>query len=122
MAKKILAYFFAAILILSGVMHVVKPEAYAAMIPSFIPEIVANILAAIAEIVIGVMLMIPRYRRLGGLGFALLMVAFLPIHIWDLVRDDPAIGSFMGAVIRLIIQFGLIWAGWWIWKDNSDQK
>ena len=122
MAKKILAYFFAAILILSGVMHVVKPEAYAAMIPSFIPEIVANILAAIAEIVIGVMLIIPRYRRLGGLGFALLMVAFLPIHIWDLVRDDPAIGSFTGAVIRLIIQFGLIWAGWWIWKDNSDQK
>ena len=122
MAKKILAYFFAAILILNGVMHVVKPEAYAAMIPSFIPEIVANILAAIAEIVIGVMLIIPRYRRLGGLGFALLMVAFLPIHIWDLVRDDPAIGSFTGAVIRLIIQFGLIWAGWWIWKDNSDQK
>ena len=122
MAKKILAYFFAAILILSGVMHVVKPEAYAAMIPSFIPEIVANILAAIAEIVIGVMLIIPRYRHLAGLGFALLMVAFLPIHIWDLVRDDPAIGSFTGAVIRLIIQFGLIWAGWWIWKDNSDQK
>ena len=121
MAKKILAYFFAAILILSGVMHVVKPEAYAAMIPSFIPEIVANILAAIAEIVIGVMLIIPRYRRLGGLGFALLMVAFLPIHIWDLVRDDPAIGSFMGAVIRLIIQFGLIWAGWWIWKEGKKE-
>ena len=121
MAKKILAYFFAAILILNGVMHVVKPEAYAAMIPSFIPEIVANILAAIAEIVIGVMLIIPRYRRLGGLGFALLMVAFLPIHIWDLVRDDPAIGSFTGAVIRLIIQFGLIWAGWWIWKEGKKE-
>ena len=119
--KKALSYLFAAILILSGIMHVINPEAYTAMIPSFIPEILANLFAAITEIAIGIMLLIPRYRRLGGIGFAFLMILFLPVHIWDLFREVPAIGSFGGAVIRLIIQFGLIWAGWWIWRDRNNK-
>jgi uncharacterized membrane protein len=117
--KKILTYFFAAIMFLSGIMHIISPEAYDAMIPSFIPSFLANILAALAELAIGILLVIPHYRKWGGLAFTALMVAFLPIHIWDVVRDDPVMGSTGAALIRLAIQFVLIWAGWWISRGEK---
>jgi uncharacterized membrane protein len=43
----------------------------------------------------------------------LLMIAFLPLHIVDVFKDNPAIGSTTLAYIRLPIQFILIY---WAWK------
>lgn len=114
--KIILPYLFALILLASAVGHIVKPEFYGQMIPSFLPETLVNILAAIAEVVVGLALIIPRFRNLGGLSFMLLMLAFLPVHIWDLTREEPAVGSHTAAAIRLLIQGLLIYAGYWIWK------
>jgi len=50
------------------------------------------------------------------------MIAFLPIHVWDLFRAEPAIGSMNAAIIRVLIQFVLIYLGWRIWKKNSEPK
>ncbi len=120
--RKLLSYFFAAMLLLGAIAHIVMPEAYEPMIPEFIPSLLANILAAIAEAVVGIALIIPKYRKLGGLLFALLMLAFLPIHIWDLVREEPAIGPQPIPAIRVVIQFLLIYAGWWIYKKENTSK
>jgi len=114
--KKIVPYLLAALLMLSAFAHVISPEAYAPLIPPFIPLMPANVLAAIAELAIGVALLLPQYRSIGGLGFFILMLIFLPIHIWDLVREASALGSRTASAIRLVIQFLLIYAGWWIWK------
>lgn len=46
------------------------------MIPDFIDEGFANVLAAIAEGVIGVALLTPKFRAYGGLGFMALMTGF----------------------------------------------
>ncbi len=119
--KRILPILFAAILLLSAVMHVVQPGAYEPLIPPFIPPLLANILATIAEAVVGIALIIPRYRAWGGLGFMMLMIAFLPLHVWDLLKDNPAMGSQQAAAIRLVIQLVLIYAGWWIWKQYSKR-
>jgi hypothetical protein len=44
------------------------------------------------------------------------MIIFLPLHVWDVFRDKPAIGSHQIALIRLPIQFLLIFIGWFISK------
>lgn len=111
-----LTFLFAALMLMSAVNHIRNPEFYEPMIPSFIPPLFANIVAAIAEALVGIALLIPTYRRWGGLGFFLLMVAFLPIHIWDLMKETPAVGSTNAAIIRLLVQFVLIYAGWWLSK------
>ena len=116
--KKVLSYIFGVIMILSALAHIFSPEAYAPMIPDFIPESVANILAALAEGVTGIALFIPIYRKKGGLLFAGLMLAFLPIHVWDLLRENPAIGPAPAPAIRLVVQFLLIYAGWWIYRKH----
>lgn len=113
---KITAYIFAAIMIFSAVMHVIQGEFYEPMIPNWISVDLANYGTAVLEALVGVLLILPAQRRMGGLGFMLLMIGFLPIHIWDLFRPDPVMGSMTKAVIRLVIQFGLIYLGWKLYK------
>ncbi|WP_339840286.1 MauE/DoxX family redox-associated membrane protein [uncultured Maribacter sp.] len=114
---QIVVIFILAFLMLAGAFnHLYTPETYKEFIPDFFPETLAHILSAIAEASVGIALLIPKYRKWGGLGFFLLMIAFLPIHIWDLTKDLPAIGSKLSAYIRIAIQFLFIAAGWWIYK------
>ncbi|NER17702.1 DoxX family protein [Spongiivirga citrea] len=117
--RKIIAIIFGLFLLFGAYNHIANPEFYAPMIPDFVPENVANILAAITELVVGVLLIIPKYQKWGGLGFAILMLIFLPIHIWDLTKEAPAVGSKTAATIRLVIQFIVIALGWWIYKGSK---
>ncbi len=116
--KKTVPYIFAVIMLIGAVAHVIVPDLYVPLIPVFIPSLIANILAAAAEAVIGVLLILPKYRSLGGLAFSLLMIAFMPLHIWDLLRDDPMIKPYAAAIVRVVIQCFLIYAGWRIYKVN----
>ena len=63
--KLIPEYLFAALLLFGAYAHVFSPEAYEAFLLEFIPEVVANILAAISEAAIGIALILPKYRKLG---------------------------------------------------------
>ncbi|MEL6697997.1 MAG: hypothetical protein AAFP89_17265 [Bacteroidota bacterium] len=116
--KKVLSYILAVIMLLSAVVHLAMPAAYEPLIPPFISPDLANILTAVLEAVVGVLLLLPKYRTWGGLGFGLLMVGFLPIHVWDMLRETPFIGPMPAAIGRVVIQFALIYAGYWIWKGN----
>ena len=114
---QLIVIFILAFLMLSGAFnHLYAPETYKEFIPEFFPVTLAHILSAIAEAAIGIALLIPKYRKWGGLGFFPLMIAFLPIHIWDITKDVPAIGSKVAAIIRIAVQFLFIAAGWWIYK------
>ncbi|WP_396633462.1 hypothetical protein [Maribacter sp. R86514] len=117
----ILIYLLALLMLAGAFNHIYAPETYKAFIPSFISENLANIVSAAIEAIIGVALIIPKYRKWGGLGFALLMMFFLPIHIWDLTKEIPAIGSKIGAIVRLVVQILFIAAGWWIYKSYKGK-
>ena len=116
--KKVLPYVLSVIMLLSAIAHIAMPAVYEPLIPSFISPDLANILTAILEAVVGVLLLLPKYRAWGGLGFGLLMVGFLPIHVWDMLKETPFIGPLPAAIGRVVIQFVLIYAGYWIWKRN----
>ena len=120
--KKILPLLLGVIMLISTVGHIMNPDFYAAMIPDFIPAGLANILAAITEGITAILLFWPKYRRWGGLGFLILMIAFLPIHVWDLFREQPAIGPAPAPAIRLAFQFVLIYAGWWVFQRYPSVK
>ena len=117
--KIVLTFLFALILLSGAVFHVISPEFYAPMTPDFVSLEVANITAAIVEGTIGILLLVPRYRKLGALGFFLLMIAFLPIHIWDWTKDVPAVGSKNGAIVRIVVQLVFIYGGWWLFRKSQ---
>lgn len=115
----ILSYMIALFMLAGAFAHIAKPELFSAMIPAPIPEWFANGFAAIAELTVAVLLLIPKYRHCGGLAFLLLASAFMPIHIWDLFRPDPAIGPPPAPMIRFFVQIGFIYAGWRIWQTHK---
>ncbi|KXX66904.1 hypothetical protein AVL50_29810 [Flammeovirga sp. SJP92] len=114
--KKSLPIVLAIVLLLSAVAHLLSPEFYAPMIPGFIPVSLANLLATITELTTALLLFFPQYRKWGGLAFMFLMFAFLPLHIWDMFREDPVVGPQPLTSIRLFFQFVFIYVGWWIYK------
>lgn len=116
--KNILTYLFAIIMLAGAVGHIVAPAFYAPMVPDFIPLAFANIFSVIAEGTIGVMLLWPKYRKTGALLFVLLMLGFLPIHIWDWSKEQPAIGPSPAPEIRIMVQLLIIYGGWWLYKKQ----
>lgn len=114
--KLTLTLLFGAIMILGGMMHFINPEMYYPFIPDFLPKNLVNYAAGMLEMAAGIGAMIPRYRATGTLVILLLMLAFLPLHIIDVFKENPAIGSEQAALIRLPIQFVLIFWAWFIHK------
>ena len=118
--KKIIPIFIAIAMILGAVGHVASPEIYSAIIPSFIPEFIAHLFAIIAEVAIGLALLIPKFRKYGGIAFMILMIIFLPIHVWDMLKEEPFIGTKTIALVRIAVQVVIIYAGWWIYKKYKN--
>ena len=114
--QRILLILLAAFLIYGGVNHFLNPAFYEPFMPDFFPKSLANIAAGIAEIALGVGLFIPKFREKAAWGIVILMIIFMPLHIWDLFKEQPAIGSQEAAIIRVPMQFVLIAWAWWIRK------
>ncbi len=107
-------FLLGAFIIFGGVNHFLKPAMYAPFIPSFLPNDLSIWASGLLEIALGIAIFIPQYRQKAAFGIFLLMIAFLPLHIWDLFRETPAIGSHDMAIKRLPFQFVFIAWAWWL--------
>ncbi|NOT73905.1 MAG: hypothetical protein HOP08_03180 [Cyclobacteriaceae bacterium] len=114
--RSILAILFGIFLIIGGVNHFIKPEMYDPLIPDFFPKLMVNYITGAIEVILGIGAIIPAYRSRAGMGILILMVIFLPIHIWDVFRDNPAMGSQGKAILRVPFQFLFILWAWFISK------
>jgi len=110
---KVVRIIFAAFMVFAGVQHFLNPEMYIVFVPAFLPFTMTIIyLSGILEIALGILMLIPKYIKIGASGVLLLMLLFLPIHIWDVFSDTPAIGSQSAALVRLPVQFLFIAIAW----------
>ncbi|MTB51077.1 MauE/DoxX family redox-associated membrane protein [Lewinella sp. W8] len=110
---------FAGILIFAGIYHFVNPAFYDPIMPDWFPKRMANAAGGIAEIILGVLLFLPNFRKLALLGTLILMVMFLGIHVWDLLRPRPAIGTHTVAAIRLAVQMLLVY---WLFRLYQQEE
>jgi uncharacterized membrane protein len=115
--KKVIGFVMALMLIAGAAGHFLSPEAYVGFIPDFIPEKLANWGSGIVELVLGIAILVPKYRKKALLGTAVLMVLFLPFHVVDAFRENPVIGTKAVALVRVFIQFLLIYLPWFSSKD-----
>ncbi len=116
--RLILTLLFGAFIIFGGVNHFLKPAMYFPFFADFLPKVALNYASGIAEIVVGIMVFIPKYRSWGTLGILCLMLAFLPLHLLDIFRENPAVGTHQIAVVRLPVQFLFIAWAWFIHKGD----
>jgi uncharacterized membrane protein len=114
--KLILTFVFGAFMIFGGVNHFLKPAMYAPFLPDYFPRDAINVIVGVLEIVVGVAAFIPQYRQMATLGILIMMLVFLPLHIIDVFRDNPAVGTHKIALIRLPFQFLFILWAWFIYQ------
>lgn len=99
----------------SGVLHLVSPEPYRRIVPRFLGHADALVLwSGVAELICGILLLIPATRRAGGWATVALLVAVFPANIQmavdgGLTGSRGALGSPVVAWLRLPIQPLLIW-------------
>jgi len=119
----ILKIVLALFLIFAGVQHFLDPDFFMKVIPPFLLSIGLPIVyvSGVIEIAIGVMMLINKYQVAGTYAFLILMLLFLPLHIWDVFADEPFTGNQQNALIRLGIQLVLI-AVLWIMKSRLAVK
>lgn len=104
---------FGVLLLAAGVYHFVNPAFYNPFMPDWFPKQLANAAGGVAEILIGIGLLVPDWRTYAAWAALALMVIFLPLHVIDLFKERPVIGSKTVAVVRLLIQVLLIW---WLYR------
>lgn len=119
--RSILLYLLVLFYLFMGSMHLVNPDQYFFMMPSWLPaHSILILLSGIVEIVLGILLVPIKTRAISAkLIIGMLIVFLFAIHVPQSI-DYYKTGNqnFVSSIIRLPIQFLLIaWA--WIFAKKE---
>lgn len=106
-------YVMAVLYILAGLNHFRSPKMYIKIIPPLFPSPkTLNILAGLAEIILGILLCIPKTSGYAALGIMILLVAIFPANVYMYINDNVSLGLSKNIrLIRLPLQIALLyWA------------
>jgi uncharacterized membrane protein len=117
-AKRALLLVMGVFYVVAGVGHFVTPTAYLPMMPPWLPAHAALIfLSGLAEVLLGIAVLVPATRRLAAWGIVLLLIAIFPANIHIAVNNVPLFGATEGAGIWnwVRLPFQLVLIAWAIW-------
>ena len=103
-----------------GVKHFIEPDYFLSIIPPYLPfHIELVYISGFFEILLGLMILFPKYRYYGSIGLIFLLIAVFPANIYlaQSKEAQEAIGASQEfAIWRLPMQGILIWIAYWIRK------
>ncbi len=110
--KTIICFLLAGFFIFAGITHFTQDSVYAEIVPPLLPFPYAIVwITGVMEIIMGIGLLMPRWRRLAGMLLAPFLLAVLPANIYMAIADIPFNGKDLTAAqlwIRVALQFPLI--------------
>ncbi len=110
-------YIMAGFYAFAGIMHFVKPKAFMRIMPRFLPKHKLLVhLSGIAEIILSIMLCIPEARTIAIYLIVIMLLLFLPVHLYMLSSKKAGAGFPKWLLIlRVPLQFVLMhWAYWYL--------
>ena len=87
-------------------------------IPDFLPKLAINYIFGLLEFLLGLGVFFDTTIKNAAIGIFILLLIFLPIHIWDATKVRPAIGSKKIAFIRIPLQFVLMYCTYIIYINS----
>lgn len=113
-AKPISKFLLAIFMIVAGTMHFVNPEFFLKIMPPYLPfhkELVP--LSGVCEILLGILLLIPKYSHVAAWGIMALLIAVFPANIYLYQHQDILPASPIIHLLRLPLQgVFVLWAFW----------
>jgi uncharacterized membrane protein len=117
-----MVYLMGALYVVAGITHFTSPGFFLQIVPPFLPAPGALVaISGVAEILLGILVMVPSTRRMAAWGIVALLIAVFPANVYQAAYnptlvDPPAwMGqpSQAGLLVRLPLQLVLIW---WAWR------
>jgi uncharacterized membrane protein len=119
--KVVLALFFA----FAGINHFRQTDFYLRMMPPYVPSHLAMVqISGVAEIVLGLLLLIPAASRTAAWGLIALLIAVFPANLQMALHPETFPEFSPRALwLRLPLQAVLIgWAYWYTGKNRRDRR
>lgn len=108
-------YLLAALYVLAGINHFIKPKIYMRIMPRYLPNHkLLVILSGVAEILLGIGLCFEITKAISIYGIIAMLAIFLLVHFYMLSSEKAAAGIPKWIlVLRIPLQFGLMYWAWW---------
>jgi uncharacterized membrane protein len=109
----------APVFVVAGLVHLVRPEAFAPVMPHSVPDPFAVIaLTGVAELLGAIGLFVPRTRALAGIMLALYAVCVYPVNILHAVHDLSS-GTGLGWAYHYPRLFAQPFICWWAFAAGN---
>ena len=113
--RNISLYIMAGLYVSAGIMHFVRPKTFLQIMPDWLPwhqQLV--FLSGLCEIAFALLLLFPATRPIGAWLIILLLIAVFPANIQMAIDFYQKHSPYLWiALLRLPLQFVLIW---WAWR------
>jgi uncharacterized membrane protein len=123
--KLALLWAMALFYVVAGVNHFVNPDFYVNIMPPYLPwhaELV--FLSGVAEVLLGLAVLVPATRILAAWGIIALLIAVFPANLHVALNDVPMLGSEQRAGwlnwVRLPFQGLLVAWAWWYTRAPQE--
>jgi uncharacterized membrane protein len=125
MIKLILKILLALFFVVAGINHFRQTGFYLRMMPPYVPWHLAMVqISGFAEILLGLLLLIPAASRTAAWGLIALLIAVFPANLQMALHPEtfPEFSS-RALWLRLPLQAVLIaWASWYTGKNRRDRR
>ena len=118
--KTFMKYLLGVFFVGAGVMHFVNPGFYLKLVPPYLPWHLGLVyLSGVAEILLGLLVVIPKYTWLAAWGLIALLIAVFPANIYTAMNPQimPDV-SPTAQLIRLPFQLVFIVWAWWFTRPE----
>ena len=118
--SEVFRWLLAALFVVAGVSHFLRPPFYDRMVPPYLPAPhLLVIISGIAEIFLGVLLVIPRFSRLAAWGLIALLIAVSPANI-HMALHPNLFPEFHPAALWIRLPVQLVLMAWAYWFTRSE--
>lgn len=122
--KTVFRYLLGCLFIAAGVNHFWHTAFYVSIMPPYLPQPVALVLASgVAEVMLGVLLMRQRWQSLAGWGMVALCAAVLPVHV-HMALNPSQFSQFSTTSLwlRLALQPVVMARAWWVSRPDLTPR
>lgn len=122
MLKTIFRAVFALFFVGAGINHFARTGFYLRMMPPYVPLHLAMVqISGVAEIVLGILLLVPRTSVFGAWGLIALLVAVLPANVQMALHPD-AFPEFRPAALWVRLPLQAVLIGWALWHTRATDR
>ncbi len=124
MLKRVLLWLMGVAYVAAGVNHFVNPAFYMAIMPPYVPwHFAMVIISGVAEVVLGVAVLVPKVRVLAAWGLIALLTDIFPANLHMALAEPSTYDvSAWGLWLRLPIQGVLIAWAWWYPRPDPEAR